>query len=79
MEGAAVLFISCTPSDMLWLFFTFTDDTSDPVDVPSHSERRSGSVQIGQNQGIVGYTQTIDLQCKSANLVQVPRYDRIKL
>ena len=29
--------------------------------------------------GIVGYTQTIDLMCKSANLVSVPRGDLIKL
>ena len=29
--------------------------------------------------GIVGYTHTIDLLCKSANVVRVPRGDRIKL
>ena len=46
------------------------------VDVPSHSEQRNGSAQFGQNHGIVRYTQTIDLPCKSANLVHVPRYGR---
>ena len=29
--------------------------------------------------GITGYTQTIDLLCKSANIVSVPHSDRIKL
>ena len=49
-----------------------------------HAIQNGGAevVQFGNfyiTHGIVGYTETIDLLCKSANLVSVPRGDRIKL
>ena len=47
------------------------------VEVLSHSDQRSGSVQFGQNHRIMA--QTIDLPCKSENLVCVTRYNQIIL
>ena len=43
-------------------------------------ERKSSSLgNVYMPHRIVEYTQTIDLMCKSANLVSLPRGDRIKL